>query len=175
MNLQQKALKANGKSRACGKCKLRSICNLEISEWCRDVFVEGFKKGFNKCKKEQDELIGSILHAADEPVGNNDVYIFFRDVRGKESNAFPLRTRILDRRDVCIGSVHFKPEIKGDPQQLPIAWCNEKDLLNLLGYNKRFKELENISLYEGSFAYPREEYLANLKKYESIREGGKQS
>lgn len=174
MNLQQKALKANGNSRACGTCKLRSICNTEISEWCRDVFVEGFKKGFNKCKKEQDERIGSILHAADEPVGGKDVYVFFRDVRGKENKAFPKRTRFIKpEKEQSIGTIQWKPEIEGAPQQLPIAWCNENDLLNLLGYNKRFKSLEKISLREGSFAYPTHEYLANLKKYESFREGGK--
>lgn len=52
---------------------------------------------------------------------------------------------------------------------MPIAWVCEDDLLNLLGYNKRFKELEATSLSVGWAAYHRKEYEENLEKYKDIR------
>lgn len=41
MRLQEKALKANGLSRACGKCKLgMRRCTPEIAEVCKNAFLE---------------------------------------------------------------------------------------------------------------------------------------
>lgn len=65
--------------------------------------------------------------------------------------------------------VRWKPKEEDEPRQLPIAWCSEDDLLNLLGYNKRFKELETTSLSVGWAAYPRKEYEKNLEKYKDTR------
>lgn len=170
MNLKEIALKANGKSQACSKCKMQRKCNIEIAEICRDAFVEGFQKGYKRNKKEEEQKISSILHDASDSVNGKHILIFFRDVRGDEDAAFIERTRFVKfKKGQCIGTVKWKPRESGDPQLLPIAWVNEDDLLNLLGYNKRFKELEAISLNEGSFAYPRKEYEANLEKYKDIR------
>lgn len=174
MSLQDKALKANGLSRACGKCKIgQRRCTPEIAVVCKNAFVEGYKKGYKQSKNEHNEKISSILHDASENVGSKRVYIFFRDVRGDENYAEILGTRFVKGRDIHIGEVRFKPPRKDDPQQLPIAWINEQDLLNLLGYNKRFKELERISLSEGWAAYPKKEYYENLNKYGKLKVGGK--
>lgn len=169
MSLKEIALKANGNSRACEKCKMRRKCNLELSQICRDAFVEGFQKGYKQNKKKEEQKISSILHDASEYVSGKDIFIFFRDVRGDEDTAFIERTRFVKPKEQSIGTVRWKPNDKSDPRQLPIAWVNEDDLLNLLGYNKRFKELELTSLSVGWAAYPRKEYEENLEKYKDIR------
>lgn len=174
MGLQEKALKANGLSRACGKCKLgMRRCTPEIAEVCKNAFVGGYKKGYKQSEGEHNEKISSILHDASENVGSKRVYIFFRDVRGDENYAEIQGTRFVKGNDIHIGEVRFNPPQEGDPQQLPIAWIKEQDLLNLLGYNKRFKELERISLSQGWAAYPKEEYYKNLSKYGKLKIGGK--
>lgn len=67
-----------------------------------------------------------------------------------------------------ISSVRF-PSGENQPQKLQIAWCYPKDLIKLLGYDKRFKEFEEIAKREGLFSYPLSEYMANLEKYKSLR------
>lgn len=94
MSIKEIALKANGNSRACGKCKMRRKCNLELSKICRDAFVEGFEKGYEQNKKEQKQKISSILHDASEYVSGKDIFIFFRDVRGDEDAAFILSEHV---------------------------------------------------------------------------------
>lgn len=174
MKLQEKALKANGLSRACEKCKLgRGRCTMEIAEVCRDAFVEGYKKGYTKRGKEQKEEIDAILHPANVDVTGEPLYIFFRDVRGREKDAIVEFSKFIKPKGIRIGEVHFKPSEEGAPQQLPIAWVKVKDLLKLLGYNKKFKELERISLELGWCAYPRKKYYENLSKYGNLKIGGK--
>lgn len=167
-SLEQKAKMANGKDRMCGKCN-HYPCSEAMFKVCSEAFVRGFKKGYEKNKKEQEQKISSILHDAREYVNDKNLFMFFRDVRGDEDAAFIERTKFIKPKNQCIGTVKWKPKEEGDPQQLPIAWIDEDDLLNLLGYKKRFKELEAISLSEGCFSYPREEYEANLEKYKDIR------
>lgn len=137
MNLKEIALKANGRSYACEKCKMRHRCNIDIAEICRNAFVEGFQKGHKKARNEQKEKISSILHDAKEHVNDKDIFVFFRDVRGDEGATFIERTRFLEPKEQSIGTVKWEPE-KDEPQRLPIAWVSEDDLLNLIGYNKRF-------------------------------------
>ena len=67
-----------------------------------------------------------------------------------------------------IGSIKFSPE-KDEPQKLQIAWCYPKDLVELLGYDKKYADFERIALIEGAFSYPREEYEKNLQKYSDVR------
>lgn len=67
-----------------------------------------------------------------------------------------------------ISSVRFS-SADDSPQRLQIAWCYPKDLIKLLGYDKRFKEFEEIAKREGLFSYPLSEYMANLEKYKSQR------
>ena len=67
-----------------------------------------------------------------------------------------------------IGSIKFSPE-KDEPQKLQIAWCYPKDLVKLLGYDKKYADFERIALSEGAFSYPREEYEENLQKYSAVR------
>lgn len=170
MGLQDKALKANGLSRACGKCKLgMRRCTPEIAEVCKNAFVEGYKKGYEQNKRDQEQKISSILHDARENVSGKNLFIFFRDVRGDEDAAFIERMKFINPKEQCIGTVRWRPKQEGDPRQLPIAWVSEDDLLNLLGYNKQFKKLEAISLSVGWAAYPQKEYEENLEKYKDIR------
>lgn len=61
------------------------------------------------------------------------------------------------RRYQDIGSIRFPPE-KDEPQKLQIAWCYPKDLVELLGYDKKYADFERIALSEGAFSYPRKEY-----------------
>ena len=67
-----------------------------------------------------------------------------------------------------IGSIKFSPE-KDEPQKLQIAWCYPKDLVKLLGYDKKYADFERIALSEGAFSYPREEYERNIQKYSALR------
>ena len=168
-NLELKAKIANGKDRMCWKCN-HFPCPDAMFNVCSEAFERGFKKGYNKSKEEQKQKISSMLHDASENIKDKNLFIFFRDVRGDEDAAFIERTRFVKpAKEQSIGTVKWEPKEKNTPQQLPIAWINEDDLLNLLGYKRRFKELEAISLNEGCFAYPREEYQANLEKYKDIR------
>ena len=58
MDIQKLSLKANGKSRACGKCPLGiTNCNETIAKVCRDAFVEGYKKGYKQSKEDEKERI----------------------------------------------------------------------------------------------------------------------
>lgn len=167
-SLEQKAKMANGKDRMCGKCN-HYPCPEAMFKVCSEAFVRGFKKGYGQNKKEQEQKVSLILHDASENVCGKNLYIFFRDVRGDEDAAFVERTKFVKPKGQCIGTIKWKPKKKGDPCQLPIAWISEDALLNLLGYNKRFKELEAISLSVGWAAYPRKEYEENLEKYKNIR------
>lgn len=54
-------------------------------------------------------------------------------------------------------------------QKEQIAWCYPKDLIKLLGYDKKYADFERIALSEGAFSYPREEYEENLQKYSAVR------
>ena len=62
-----------------------------------------------------------------------------------------------------------KKKKKDEPQKLQIAWCYPKDLIELLGYDKKYADFERIALSEGAFSYPREEYERNLQKYSALR------
>lgn len=170
MDIQKLALKANGKSRACGKCPLGiANCNETIAQVCRDAFVEGYKKGYKQSKEDEKERISSILHPVDEPCGKNEIFVFFRDVRRGENQPEIERMRFVDVKSYYdISSVRFSSD-DDSPQRLQIAWCYPKDLIKLLGYDKRFKEFEEIAKREGLFSYPLSEYMANLEKYKSQR------
>ena len=111
MGLQDKALKANGLSRACGKCKLgMRRCTPEIAEVCNNAFVEGYKKGYGQNKKDQEQKISSILHDARENVSGKNLFIFFRDVRGDEDAAFIERMKFINPKEQCIGTVRWRPK-----------------------------------------------------------------
>ena len=54
MDIQEKALRANGKSHACGKCPLGlANCTETISMVCRNAFVEGYTKGYKQSKEDE--------------------------------------------------------------------------------------------------------------------------
>lgn len=55
--INQAAAKANGFSRACGKCQLKDKCTLETSKVCTEVFIEGFKKGVNWNNKKKKKKL----------------------------------------------------------------------------------------------------------------------
>ena len=171
MGITEKALKANGRSRACGKCPLGlANCNETIAKVCRDAFLEGFKNGYEQKNREVKEQIDGILHPVSEPCGDNEIYVFFRDVRSGENQPGIKNIRLTDADDFQgIGSIRFSPD-KGQPQQLQIAWCYPKDLMELLGYDKKYNKYEAISLYEGHFSYPSSKYRENLEKYKEERE-----
>lgn len=50
---------ANGRSRACAKCKHHGMCTLNIHEVCNAAFIEGFQKG-------AQWRINSVWHDAEE-------------------------------------------------------------------------------------------------------------
>lgn len=53
MNIQEKALRANGRSRACGRCSIGvADCTEAMKKFCRDTFVEGYKKGYEQSKAD---------------------------------------------------------------------------------------------------------------------------
>ena len=95
-----------------------------------------------------------------------------RDVRAGNKQPFIKGAiRAVDAYDdFDISSLSFKPDIKGDPQQLQIAWCYQKDLVELLGYDKKFDNFECIALDEGWASYPESKYRKNLRKYQAERE-----
>lgn len=152
MDIQEKALKANGKSHACGKCPLGiANCTETISIVCRNAFVEGYTKGYKQSKEDEKERISSILHPVNEPCGKNEIFVFFRDVRrGKNQPDIELMRFTNAESYFDISSVRF-PSGENQPQKLQIAWCYPKDLIKLLGYDKRFKEFEEIAKREGLF------------------------
>lgn len=49
-SIERIAKEANGRSRACGRCRYLMRCTPDISEICCKAFQEGFKKGFNEYK-----------------------------------------------------------------------------------------------------------------------------
>lgn len=134
------------------------------------TYLQGFKEGYTEKEVEQRAKIRSILHDAREEVCDDDLFVFFRDVRGDENTAIIKTIRFDEPEDQCIGTIRWSPEREGDPQRLPIAWVRVDDLLSLLGYKERFKDLEETSLTEGWAAYPRRDYEANLEKYKDFRE-----
>lgn len=170
MNIQEKALKANGKSRACGKCPLGiANCSETIAKVCRNAFVEGYTKGYKQSKEDEKERISSVLHPVNEPCGKNEIFVFFRDVRRGENQPDIELMRFINAESYFdISSVRFLSE-KNQPQKLQIAWCYPKDLIKLLGYDKRFKDFEEIAKRGCFFSYPHSEYTANLEKYKSQR------
>ena len=95
-----------------------------------------------------------------------------RDVRA--GNKQPFIKGAMRAVDVCddfdISSLSFKPDTEGDPQQLQIAWCYQKDLVELLGYDKKFSKFERIALDEGWASYPESKYRKNLRKHQAERE-----
>lgn len=62
MEITRKALAANGRSRACGKCKLGvANCNSAIQEVCSKAFVEGYKKGYEQGKRDNSISRSSLI------------------------------------------------------------------------------------------------------------------
>jgi hypothetical protein len=51
ISLEEKARRANGLSRSCSKCN-HFPCSEVFSRLCSKAFVEGFKKGYQKHRKE---------------------------------------------------------------------------------------------------------------------------
>lgn len=168
ISLDQKARTANGKNRSCGKCN-HYPCPEAMFKVCSEAFIKGYKKGYEEQKKEQKERIDKILHPVTEPCGSNAIFVFFRDVRSGELQPYIEDMRIPNAKLYQdIGSIKFSPE-KDEPQKLQIAWCYPKDLVELLGYDKKYADFERIALSEGAFSYPCEEYEKNLQKYSAVR------
>ena len=168
LSLEDKAKMANGNERHCRKCN-HHVCPDGLLELCSEAFIRGYKKGYKQNQKEQKERIDKILHPVTEPCGSNAIFVFFRDVRSGELQPYIEDMRMPDAK--CyqdIGSIKFSPE-KDEPQKLQIAWCYPKDLIELLGYDKKYADFERIALSEGAFSYPREEYEENLQKYSYVR------
>ena len=168
LSLEDKAKIANGNERHCRKCNHR-VCPDSLLKLCSEAFIRGYKKGYKQNQKEQKERIDKILHPVTEPCGSNAIFVFFRDVRSGELQPYIEEMRMPDaKRYQDIGSISFFPE-KDEPQKLQIAWCYPKDLIELLGYDKKYADFERIALSEGAFSYPREEYERNLQKYSALR------
>lgn len=168
LSLEDKAKIANGNERHCRQCNHR-VCPGGLLEVCSEAFIRGYKKGYKQNQKEQKERIDNILHPVTEPCGSNAIFVFFRDVRSGELQPYIEDMRMPDaKRYQDIGSIRFSPE-KDEPQKLQIAWCYPKDLVELLGYDKKYADFERIALSEGAFSYPREEYEENLQKYSALR------
>ena len=168
LSLEDKARIANSNERHCKKCNHR-VCPDSLLKLCSEAFIRGYKKGYNQNQKEQKERIDKILHPVTEPCGSNAIFVFFRDVRSGELQPYIEDMRMPDaKRYQDIGSIRFSPE-KDEPQKLQIAWCYPKDLIELLGYDKKYADFERIALSEGAFSYPREEYERNLQKYSALR------
>ena len=168
LSLEDKARIANSNERHCTKCNHR-VCPDSLLKLCSEAFIRGYKKGYKQNQKEQKERIDKILHPVTEPCGSNAIFVFFRDVRSGELQPYIEDMRMPDAK--CyqdIGSIRFSPE-KDEPQKLQIAWCYPKDLVELLGYDKKYADFERIALSEGAFSYPREEYERNLQKYSALR------
>ena len=168
LSLEDKARIANSNDRHCTKCNHR-VCPDSLLKLCSEAFIRGYKKGYKQNQKEQKERIDKILHPVTEPCGSNAIFVFFRDVRSGELQPYIKEMRMPDaKRYQDIGSISFFPE-KDEPQKLQIAWCYPKDLIELLGYDKKYADFERIALSEGAFSYPREEYERNLQKYSALR------
>lgn len=168
LSLEDKARIANSNERHCTKCNHR-VCPDALLKLCSEAFIRGYKKGYKQNQKEQKERIDKILHPVTEPCGSNAIFVFFRDVRCDELQPYIEDMRMPDaKRYQDIGSIKFSPE-KDEPQKLQIAWCYPKDLIELLGYDKKYADFERIALSEGAFSYPREEYERNLQKYSALR------
>ena len=168
LSLEDKAKIANGNERHCRQCNHR-VCPDGLLKLCSEAFIRGYKKGYKQNQKEQKERIDKILHPVTEPCGSNAIFVFFRDVRSGELQPYIEEMRMPDaKRYQDIGSISFFPE-KDEPQKLQIAWCYPKDLIELLGYDKKYADFERIALSEGAFSYPREEYERNLQKYSALR------
>ena len=168
LSLEDKARIANSNERHCTKCNHR-VCPDSLLKLCSEAFIRGYKKGYKQNQKEQKERIDKILHPVTEPCGSNAIFVFFRDVRSGELQPYIEDMRMPDaKRYQDIGSISFFPE-KDEPQKLQIAWCYPKDLIELLGYDKKYADFERIALSEGAFSYPREEYERNLQKYSALR------
>ena len=168
LSLEDKAKMANGNERHCRQCNHR-VCPDGLLKLCSEAFIRGYKKGYKQNQKEQKERIDKILHPVTEPCGSNAIFVFFRDVRSGELQPYIEDMRMPDaKRYQDIGSIKFSPE-KEEPQKLQIAWCYPKDLVKLLGYDKKYADFERIALSEGAFSYPREEYERNLQKYSALR------
>ena len=168
LSLEDKARIANSNERHCRQCNHR-VCPDGLLKLCSEAFIRGYKKGYKQNQKEQKERIDKILHPVTEPCGSNAIFVFFRDVRSGELQPYIEDMRMPDAK--CyqdIGSIRFSPE-KDEPQKLQIAWCYPKDLVKLLGYDKKYADFERIALSEGAFSYPREEYERNLQKYSALR------
>lgn len=168
LSLEDKAKIANGNERHCRQCNHR-VCPDGLLKVCSEAFIRGYKKGYKQNQKEQKERIDKILHPVTEPCGSNAIFVFFRDVRSGELQPYIEDMRMPDaKRCQDIGSIRFSTE-KDEPQKLQIAWCYPKDLVELLGYDKKYADFERIALSEGAFSYPREEYEKNLQKYSALR------
>lgn len=56
LSLEQKAKKACGKSQACTNCKFcLTFNNDDVCDICRKSFIEGYLKGYKRCKKDMKE------------------------------------------------------------------------------------------------------------------------
>ena len=171
ISLNDKAFDANGKDRSCKNCNHRP-CPEALAKVCHDAFVKGYKRGYKQASDEQKERIDKVLHPVTDPCGSDLIYVFMRDVRAGNKQPFIKGAiRAVDAYDdFDISSLSFKPDIKGDPQQLQIAWCYQKDLVELLGYDKKFDNFERIALDEGWASYPESKYQKNLKEHQAERE-----
>lgn len=168
LSLEDKAKMANGNDRHCKKCNHR-ICPDALLKICSEAFIRGYKKGYEQNKKEQKERIDKILHPVTEPCGSNAIFVFFRDVRSGELQPCIEEIRMTEAKSwQDIGSIKFPPK-EGEPQKLQIAWCYPKDLIELLGYDKKYADFERIALSEGAFSYPSKDYEINLKEFSAIR------
>lgn len=161
-SLDLKARKANGKDRSCGKCN-HYPCPEAMFKICSEAFIKGYKKGYKQAQKEQKEKINKVLHPVTDACGDNQIYVFMRDVRAGEKQPSIKTIRAIDAEaDFDISTLHFTPDHKSDPQQLQIAWCYPKDLIKLLGYDKKFKAYEDTALTCGWASYPTKQYRENL-------------
>lgn len=170
LSLEDKARKANGLDRSCKGCN-HFPCPQSLATLCRDAFVQGYKKGYQQAMKERKERIDKVLHPVTDACGDNQIYVFMRDVRAGERQPEINLIRMLDvDDDFDISTLHFTPDHKGDPQQLQIAWCYPKDLIELLGYDKKFDKFERVALHNGWDSYPEKQYRENLMKNTVERE-----
>lgn len=54
VSLERKARQANGLSHACERCSLWP-CSTDIMRVCHQSFFEGYRKGYNQRKREEDD------------------------------------------------------------------------------------------------------------------------
>lgn len=164
LSLEMKARRANGKDRTCGKCN-HFPCPEAMKKVCDEAFIRGYKRGYKQANEEQQERIDKVLHPVTDACGDNQIYVFMREVRAGRNQPIIDCIRMLDvEDDFDISTLDFQPKHKGDPKELQIAWCYPKDLVELLGYDKKYSQFERIALRKRWASYPEEKYRENLTK-----------